>query len=77
MAIYSPKKCEFYKKEAQDYLNMTLTDTLNIYYKVDMLNLSLYLVNGKYFFLEFLITVEPPSSRFLKVCRTYGPLIIL
>jgi len=47
MTTYSPKKCEFYKKEAQDYLNKTLTDTLNIYYKVDMLNLPLYLVNGK------------------------------
>ena len=49
MTIYSPNKCELYKKEAQDYLNKTLTDTLNIYYKKDMLSLPLYLVNGKLF----------------------------
>jgi len=49
MTIYSPNKCEFYKKEAQDYFNKTLTNTLNIYYKKDVLSLPLYMVNGELF----------------------------
>jgi hypothetical protein len=50
MTIYSQNKCELYKKEAQDYFNKTLTDTLNIYYKKDMLSPSLYMVNGELFY---------------------------
>jgi len=47
MTIYAKNTCELYKKDAQDYFNMTLTDTFSIYYKKAMLNPPLYTLNGK------------------------------
>ena len=51
LTIFNNKKCELYRKEAQDYFNITQTD-LSIYYKKDMLNQPLYIVNGKMSFIE-------------------------
>ena len=47
MTVFGQNQCELYRKEAQDYFNITQMDTLSIYYKKDMLNQSLYIVNGK------------------------------
>jgi len=51
LTIYSSRKCELYRKEAQDYFNITQTD-LSIYYKKDMLNQPLYIAKGEMSFMK-------------------------